>query len=102
VGRANKYLEETAPWTLAKEPQQRDRLFTVLYNVAEVLRLATVMITPFTPELPQRAWPLLGIENHAQLHTWDSLRWGGIPAGTVLKKGEPLFPRIDLAALGEG
>jgi len=101
VGRANKYLEETAPWTLAKDPQQRDRLFTVLYNVAEVLRLATVMIAPFTPQLPPRAWPLLGIENHTQLHTWDSLHWGGIPAGTVLKKGEPLFPRIDPATLEE-
>ncbi|MCG8402047.1 MAG: methionine--tRNA ligase [Firmicutes bacterium] len=101
VGRANKYLEETAPWTLAKDPEKKDRLYTVLYNVAEVLRLATVMITPFTPGLPPRAWPLLGLEDRPDLHTWASLKWGGIPAGTVLKKGEPLFPRIDTASLGD-
>lgn len=100
AGRANKYLEETAPWALAKDPEQRGRLYTVLYNVAEVLRFATVMVTPFMPGLPERAWLLLGIEGRPELHAWQSLKWGGIPAGTVLKKGDPLFPRIDPAFLG--
>lgn len=99
VGRANKYLEETAPWALAKDPEKQDRLNNVLYNVAEVLRFATVLISPFTPGLPERAWPLLGLEDRPELHTWKSLEWGEIPAGTVLKKGKPLFPRIDPATL---
>ncbi|TYO97004.1 methionine--tRNA ligase [Desulfallas thermosapovorans] len=101
VGRANKYLEETAPWALAKDPEKQERLNTVLYNVAEVLRFATVMVSPFMPGLPGRAWPLLGIEDKPQLHTWESLVWGKLPGGTVLKRGEPLFPRIDPATLGE-
>jgi len=99
VGRANKYLEETSPWALAKDPEQRGRLDQVLYNVAESLRFATVMASPFMPNLPARAWHLLGIEDLSQLHTWASLNWGGLPAGTVLRRGEPLFPRIDLATL---
>ncbi len=99
AGRANKYLEETAPWALAKDPEKQGRLNTVLYNVAEVLRITTVMITPFMPGLPVRAWPLLGIEDRPDLQGWDSLQWGKLPPGTVLKRGEPLFPRIDPATL---
>lgn len=98
VGRANKYLEETAPWTLAKNGQN-ERLNTVLYNVAEIMRFATVMITPFMPNLPARVWPQLGIEDKPELHTWESLRWGKLPAGTTVKRGEVLFPRIDLKTL---
>lgn len=101
VGRANKYLEETAPWTLAKNGQP-ERLNTVLYNVAEVLRLATVMAAPFMPNLPARVWPQLGIEDKPELHTWESLRWGKLPAGTTVKRGEVLFPRIDLKTLEQG
>ena len=99
VGRANKYLEETSPWALAKDPEQRGRLDQVLYNVAESLRFATVMASPFMPNLPARAWHLLGIEDQSVLHTWASLNWGRLPAGTVLRRSEPLFPRIDPATL---
>ncbi len=98
VGRANKYLEETAPWTLAKNGQT-ERLNSVLYNVAEVLRFATIMATPFMPNLPARVWPQLGIEDKPELHTWESLRWGKLPGGTTVKRGEVLFPRIDLKSL---
>ncbi|MEW5953720.1 MAG: methionine--tRNA ligase [Bacillota bacterium] len=101
VGRANKYLEETSPWALAKDPAKRGRLDNVLYNVAESLRFATIMVSPFMPHLPWRAWNLLGIEDKPGLHGWDSLSWGGLPAGTVLRRGEPLFPRIDPAILEE-
>ena len=101
VGRANKYLEETSPWALAKDPAKQRRLDNVLYNVAESLRFATIMVSPFMPNLPLRAWNLLGIEDKPALHTWNSLRWGGLPAGTVLRRGEPLFPRIDPATLEE-
>lgn len=98
VGRANKYLEETAPWTLAKNGQS-ERLNTVLYNVAEVIRFATVMASPFMPNLPARVWPQLGIADKPELHAWESLQWGKLPAGTTVKRGEVLFPRIDLKSL---
>jgi len=99
VGRANKYAEETAPWALAKNPDNRSRLAAVLYNLAESLRLVTVMTAPFMPLLPQRVWPRLGIAGRPDLQSWGALTWGGLPAGVAVKRGEPLFPRIDLSAL---
>ena len=99
VGRANKYLEETAPWALAKDAAQADRLNTVLYNVVEVMRFATVMASPFMPTVASKVWPQLGIADKPELHSWESLRWGLIPEGTAVQKGEVLFPRIDLASL---
>lgn len=99
VGRANKYLEETAPWALAKDESQQARLNTVLYNVIEVMRFATVMITPFMPNIPLKVWAQLGIECKPELHTWESLRWGQLPPGTVVNKGEVLFPRIDISKI---
>jgi methionyl-tRNA synthetase len=98
VGRANKYLEETSPWALAKDPEKRDRCNAVLYNVAECMRMVTVMVGPFMPQFPPRAWPLLGLENKTELHTWESLTWGRM-SGTTTKKGKPLFPRIDPESL---
>lgn len=99
VGRANKYLEETSPWSVAKDASQGERLNTILYNVLEVMRFATVMITPFMPNTAAKVWPQLGIADQPKLHTWESLTWGQISAGTVVQKGDVLFPRIDLATL---
>jgi len=99
VGRANKYVDETAPWGLAKDPAQKDRLATVMYNLAESLRFITIMASPFMPLLPARVWSQLGLEYRADLQTWESLTWGGLPTGTVVKRGPALFPRIDTAGL---
>ncbi|MFX4262891.1 methionine--tRNA ligase [Pelotomaculum propionicicum] len=96
VGRANKYVDETAPWALAKDPAKKDRLSTVMYNLAESLRFITVMASPFMPNLPARVWAQLGIDGRPELHTWESLTWGRLPAGTVVKRGQALFPRIDI------
>lgn len=101
VGRANKYLEETSPWALAKDPAQKDRCRAVLYNVAECMRMITVMVSPFMPQFPPRAWPLLGLEDRPELHAWESLKWGKLPGGTTMKRGKPLFPRIDPESLGK-
>jgi len=97
VGRANKYVDESAPWGLAKDPAKRERLTTVMYNLAESLRFITVMAAPFLPKLPARVWAQLGLEDRPDLQTWESLSWGKLPAGTVVKRGEALFPRIDTA-----
>lgn len=99
VGRANKYLEETAPWSLAKDETKTARLNTVLYNVIEVMRFATIMLSPFMPNIPEKVWAQIGIEDKKELQTWDSLRWGKLPEGTVVKKGKVLFPRIDLSTI---
>lgn len=99
VNRANKYIEETAPWNLAKDPGEKPRLETVLYNLAEAVRHTTIMVEPFMPGVPARVWEQLGLSGSTDVLTWDSLRiWGGIPAGTRVKRGEPLFPRIDVEA----
>lgn len=101
VGRANKYVDETAPWGLAKDPGKKERLATVMYNLAESLRFITIMAGPFMPLLPARVWPQLGIENRPELQTWNSLAWGKLTAGTVVKRGPALFPRIDTAGLNK-
>ncbi|MBE3572691.1 MAG: methionine--tRNA ligase [Moorella humiferrea] len=97
VNRANKYIEETAPWALAKDPLKRPRLNTVLYNLAEAIRQATVMVGPFMPGVPPRVWEQLGLVDLPVAHTWESLAvWGGIPAGIRVKRGPALFPRIEI------
>ncbi|MDD3653192.1 MAG: methionine--tRNA ligase [Desulfotomaculaceae bacterium] len=101
VGRANKYVDETAPWGLAKDESRHDRLATVLYNLAESLRFIVITVSPFMPLLPKRVWAQLGLEERPELTTWDSLIWGKMPIGTVVKKGPALFPRIDLKSLKE-
>jgi methionyl-tRNA synthetase len=99
VGRANKYVDESAPWALAKDPDRRERLSTVMYNLAESLRFITVMAAPFMPKLPARVWAQLGLEDRPDLQTWKSLSWGKLPAGTIVKRGEALFPRIDTTGI---
>ncbi|WP_066634238.1 methionine--tRNA ligase [Desulfolucanica intricata] len=99
VGRANKYVEETAPWALAKNPKQRGRLATVLYNLAESIRFATIMVSPFMPNFPGKVWQQLDISEQPELQSWETLEWGKLPAGTVVRKGQPIFPRIDLESL---
>ncbi|MFZ5597193.1 MAG: methionine--tRNA ligase [Bacillota bacterium] len=95
VSRANKYVDETAPWALAKNPENRDRLNTVLYNLTEAVRFITILTSPFMPNMAPKVWPLLGIEDRPDLHAWESLTWGKFPAGAVVRRGEALFPRIE-------
>lgn len=95
VGRANKYVDETAPWVLNKDLGQRNRLGTVLYNLTECIRFLGVLIYPFLPATPPRFWSQLGIAERTDLQTWDSLKWGKLPPGLVIQRGEALFPRID-------
>lgn len=100
VNKANKYIDDAAPWALNKAGH-KDKLASVLYNMAEVLRLVTIMVEPVMPSLPPRVWAQMGISDQPQLCTWDSLSWGNFPAGTKIDRGEPLFPRIDLDAIDD-
>ena len=94
VNRANKYIDETMPWALAKDPTRQGRLGTVLYNLLETIRVVTVMITPAMPELPAKVWAQTGTEAAANT-TWTATKWGQTQAGQKVSKGVALFPRIE-------
>jgi len=96
VARCNKYVDETAPWGLAKQADQRERLDTVLYTFMECIRIMAVLTAPFMPGLPSRICELLGID--VGLICWDEAdQWGILESGTRVQKGEQLFPRIDIS-----
>ncbi|MBQ7656115.1 MAG: methionine--tRNA ligase subunit beta, partial [Clostridia bacterium] len=96
IGECNKYIDVTQPWVLGKDPEKKDRLGNVLYNLAECVRFVAVLIGPVMPHTPTRIFEQLGITDDA-LKSWDSLAsFGKLPAGTQVKKGEALFPRIDV------
>lgn len=95
IRRANRYIEEKAPWNLAKDDSQKGCLKTVLYNLLESLRFVSVLIFPFIPESAGRIWEQLGGEEDLSAVRLSSLKeWGGLKAGERIKKTEPLFPRI--------
>jgi methionyl-tRNA synthetase len=95
IGRANKYIDETLPWNIAKEEHRRAELGSVMYHLAESLRIASILIQPFLTQAPNKIWQQLGIQA-GELTTWDSAaRFGTLPAGTQLHKGDPIFPRLD-------
>ncbi|MDD3428566.1 MAG: methionine--tRNA ligase [Oscillospiraceae bacterium] len=98
IQRANKYIDETAPWVLAKDEANHPRLATVLYNLCEVLRYAAVILAPFLPDTAPKIAEQLGILGMDDILTYESLSaFGKLPDGFTVKKGEALFPRIDLA-----
>ncbi|MBM7583395.1 methionyl-tRNA synthetase [Caldicoprobacter guelmensis] len=96
IGRANKYIDETTPWILAKDSDKRERLGTVLYNLAECLRMISVLISPFMTRTPHKIREQLGIKDES-LTTWESLsQFGKLPPGTRVQRGEVIFPRLDI------
>lgn len=95
ISRANKYVDETAPWALKKDPARTGRLNTVLYNLAETIRFIGVLISPFLPETPARIWEQLGIKERPELHSWAALSWGRLPAELQVHRGAAIFPRIE-------
>ena len=92
VSAGNKYIDETAPWALAKDPAQLDRLATVMYHLLESQRLIYCVLTAFMPATAARALGYLGISDPPQK---TDLRWGGLTPGSRITKAEPLFPRIE-------
>ncbi|KPV56034.1 methionyl-tRNA synthetase [Paenibacillus sp. A3] len=95
VSRTNKYIDETQPWNLAKDETKRETLGSVLYVLAESLRISSVLLQPFMTETPRRMWQQLGIEA-GPLTVWDTVHtFGTLPAGTRVAKGEAMFPRLE-------
>ena len=97
VGRANKYIDETAPWALAKDPAKAAELATVMYNLAESLRVISLLISPFMPETAPKIWAQLGMAGDLWTMRLDDVKtWGGIPADQHIGTPEQLFPRIEV------
>ena len=102
VQRANKYIDETAPWTLAKDMDANGaRLARVLYNLLEATRICGILLTPFMPESMDKLFVQIGATVEAQ--TWDAAsEWGVLSPATTVSRGDALFPRVDAdAAIAE-
>jgi len=102
VSRANKYIDETEPWKLAKAETGKKRLATVMYHLVEAIRIAVVLTAPAMPTLMERANLQLNIFDLEKTLLWeDGGIWGMTPAGAKVSRGEALFPRIDMKTLEE-
>ena len=94
IQRANKYIDENAPWTLAKDPANRARLATVMYNLLETIRICAVLLTPFIPDSAEKIFDQIGACPCCR--TWEKANvWGSLRQDVTVHKGEALFPRID-------
>ena len=98
IGRANKYIDETTPWILAKDEGKKIRLATVMANLVEAIRASLIMLTPFIPDSCGKAFEQIGAD--ASSRTWESL--ANVADGCItVHRGETLFPRIDSAKMLE-
>ncbi len=96
VSRTNKFIDETQPWALAKDESKQQDLAGVMVHLAESLRRIAVLLKPFMTQTPDKIFNQLSISAE-ELKTWESLeKFGVIPAGTKVEKGEPIFPRLEM------
>jgi methionyl-tRNA synthetase len=96
VGRANKYIDEKAPWNLAKHEEDQPRLARVMYNLVEVIRMVDLMIFPFIPATGRKIWAQLSLPGEIEAVGLAACSWGRLPVGVEVKHEEPLFPRIEI------
>jgi len=95
IGRTNKYIDETIPWVLAKDETQQERLGTVMYNLAESIRVISILVQPFMPGTVEKIWGQIGLDR--SLTVWDYAKsWNVSKAGTVVNKDGVIFPRLEL------
>ena len=94
VGRANKYIEESAPWVLAKDPKLNDQLAAVMHHLAHVLFVAGMLLKPIFVTKSEMMFDTLGVP--AELRVYEKIREFGILAGLKVNKGDQLFPRLDV------
>ena len=95
ISRTNKYIDETMPWVLAKDESRKGRLAAVLYNLAESIRIVSILLQPFMPETPAKIWNQLAIDSDET--GWESAgQWGVYKPTRPVQPGEIIFPRIDV------
>lgn len=97
VSRANKYIDETAPWILAKDPAKSARLAAVLYNLLDTIRICTALLSPFMPTMMPKAMEQIGASGE-DIKYENLFKFGVLPANVTVKKGDVLFPRLDVNA----
>ncbi len=96
IRRTNKYIDETQPWVLIKEESKKPVLAGALYNVCETIRIISILLQPCLTRTPKLIWQQIGVEEGA-LTEWESIRtFGLLPKELTVKKGDALFPRIDM------
>ncbi|WP_019553989.1 methionine--tRNA ligase [Propionispira raffinosivorans] len=97
ISRTNKYIDETSPWALAKDPGNKEHLNTVLYNLIESLRIISVLISPFMPVTAPKIWNQLGlVQDFKDVQLQDIKTWGQTPSGIHIGMPEQIFPRIEI------
>ncbi|MEF3329551.1 methionine--tRNA ligase [Oceanobacillus oncorhynchi] len=96
ISRANKYIDETQPWILAKDEEKRPELASVMAHLAETLRVVATLLQPCLTHAPKKIIEQLGLDEASGL-AWENVTFGNFPEGTtVVKKGQPIFPRLDV------
>lgn len=96
VKRCNKYIDETTPWILGKNPEKKARLAQVLFNLAEAIRIVSVLIQPMMPSTSKALWHNFGITDEKILELVSAKKFGLYESGEGINKIKPLFPRIDV------
>ena len=96
IGECNRYIDQNMPWVLAKTEEGKERLKTVMYVLCECIRIVAILISPTMPRTPARIFEQLGVSDPALCGFETALRFGMLPAGGRVQKGEALFPRIDI------
>ncbi len=92
IDRANKYIDENAPWVLARSEETKPRLARVMYNLLETIRICNILLTPFMPDTVAEIAKQIGSDRNG----WEDVSWGLLSADAQVTKGKNLFPRIDL------
>ena len=96
IGECNRYIDQNMPWVLAKTEEGKERLKTVMYVLCECIRIVAILISPTMPRTPARIFEQLGVSDPALCGFETASRFGMLPAGGRVQKGEALFPRIDI------
>ena len=100
ASRVNLYVEESAPWNLAKDEAKREELAAVIYNALEACRIIALYLAPFMPNTSAEVFRRLSLGDIADVADIEAATaWGQLPAGNAVEKGEPLFPRLDVDAI---
>ena len=95
ISRANKYIDETAPWVLGKDDSKKARLASVLYNLLETIRIATTLLSCFMPTDMPKVWEQIGAGSEDVSYE-NAAKFGVLPADVTVHKGDIIFPRIDV------
>ena len=100
ASRVNLYVEDSAPWNLAKSEETADELAAVIYNALEAIRIIALYMAPFMPNTSAEVFKRLGLGDIAEMTDIEAAtKWGQLEAGSSVTVGDPLYPRLDVDAI---